>query len=92
MANPVLSKGVTGVYIQWKGTEVCMDMDCPACEGNFHLDGEFCYYIQCPGCGVWLSMNGRADLEYEIVSEDECSDARCLGFSYTDRDGNEPKE
>lgn len=36
--------------IQWKGTEVCMDVRC-ACGYHSHIDGEFLYYIQCPNCG-----------------------------------------
>ena len=41
-------------FIQWKGTEVCVDFGCPCLpeEHQFssHYDGDFMYYIQCPHC------------------------------------------
>jgi hypothetical protein len=39
----------TGGWIQWKGTEVCMDIHCVC--GNFgHFDGDFFYTYECPSC------------------------------------------
>lgn len=37
-------------FIQWKGTDVCMDIFC-SCGTSSHLDGFFAYYVQCPKCG-----------------------------------------
>jgi hypothetical protein len=39
--------------IQWKGTNVCMDIRC-VCGQNSHVDGEFCYFVKCCYCGtIW---------------------------------------
>ena len=37
-------------WIQWKGTDVCMDVHC-ACGHHSHFDADFCYYVKCPACG-----------------------------------------
>jgi hypothetical protein len=38
-------------WIQWKGTEVCIDLHCVC--GHFgHFDGDFFYFYQCPECGA----------------------------------------
>jgi hypothetical protein len=39
------------MFIQWKGTDVCMDFHCP-CGDHNHLDGYFAYYVRCVGCGA----------------------------------------
>ena len=40
-------------WIQWKGTQVCADINC-SCGEQSHFDGEFMYFIRCPHCGkVW---------------------------------------
>ena len=36
-------------WIQWKGTDVCMDVYC-SCGHHGHFDGEFFYYYECPEC------------------------------------------
>lgn len=35
--------------IQWKGTNVCMDIHC-LCGCSLHLDDEFTYHIKCGKC------------------------------------------
>jgi hypothetical protein len=40
-------------YIQWKGTDVCMDFHCE-CGACCHFDGAFAYTVKCPHCEtVW---------------------------------------
>ncbi len=40
-------------FIQWKGTDVCLDFGC-VCGWTGHLDAEFAYAVRCGGCGaVW---------------------------------------
>lgn len=39
-----------GGWIQWKGTNVCMDTQC-SCGFSGHIDADFCYFVQCPECG-----------------------------------------
>lgn len=38
-------------FIQWKGTNVCMDFYCPCGEHN-HYDDDFAYYVACKSCGA----------------------------------------
>jgi hypothetical protein len=44
-------------FIQWKGTDVCMDLHCPACQHHNHYDGDFCYFVQCAKCKTVFQMN-----------------------------------
>lgn len=44
-------------FIQWKGTDVCMDLHCPKCEHHNHYDGMFCYFVQCAKCRTVFEMN-----------------------------------
>ena len=39
-------------FIQWKGTDVCMDMYCPNCNHHNHYDGYFGYFIKCVNCNT----------------------------------------
>ena len=40
-------------FIQWKGTDVCMDWWC-SCGNSNHVDSDFLYSVQCKHCGkVW---------------------------------------
>ncbi len=41
--------GITHGWVQWKGTDVCMDIYC-TCGYQDHFDGEFFYRFQCPKC------------------------------------------
>lgn len=36
-------------FIQWKGTNVCMDVRCK-CGHHGHVDSDFAYFYQCPSC------------------------------------------
>jgi len=36
-------------WIQWKGTNVCIDLHCK-CGYHDHFDGDFFYYFECPKC------------------------------------------
>lgn len=41
------------VYVQWKGTEVCLDFSC-TCGYAGHYDGGFAYGLKCAECGqIW---------------------------------------
>ena len=41
------------VFIQWKGTNVCMDFYCE-CGAHCHFDGYFAYAVKCPHCKtIW---------------------------------------
>lgn len=42
-------------FIQWKGTDVCMDFHCQ-CGAFCHFDGDFAYIVQCPHCSTIYEM------------------------------------
>jgi hypothetical protein len=45
----------TNVFIQWKGTDVCLDFRCE-CGAEGHLDSDFAYSLRCAECGKSWSM------------------------------------
>jgi len=55
--------------IQWKGTDVCMDVYCK-CGHHFHIDAEFAYYIKCPKCGTVYMCSSHIEL-IELEKEPE---------------------
>jgi len=48
-------------WIQWKGTDVCIDLYC-ACGAHLHFDGYFMYYVQCPHCKQTYECDGHIKL------------------------------
>jgi len=43
----------TRAFIQWKGTDACMDFHCE-CGQHCHIDSYFVYSVECPGCKtIW---------------------------------------
>ena len=48
-------------WIQWKGTDVCMDVHCK-CGHHSHIDGDFIYFLECPKCGTVYELNGHIQL------------------------------
>lgn len=48
-------------WIQWKGTDVCVDIHC-ACGEVSHFDGPFMYFVCCPACGEVYEANGNIEL------------------------------
>lgn len=42
-------------FIQWKGTDLCMDFYC-TCGENSHFDGYYAYAVKCMKCGQVYSM------------------------------------
>lgn len=47
--------------IQWKGTNVCMDIHCE-CGKHSHIDEEFVYHVKCPSCGKVYMCNSYIEL------------------------------
>ena len=43
-------------WIQWKGTNVCMDISCK-CGSQLHIDAEFAYYVKCTDCNTLYSVS-----------------------------------
>ena len=59
--------------IQWKGTDVCMDIHC-SCGTHSHLDAEFAYFVRCPGCGIPYRVGEQVTLS-PLTTEDEIREA-----------------
>lgn len=73
---PELFKAPEGPYgwVQWKGTDVCIDIHC-SCGVQGHIDGEFMYYVECKSCGQRYAVNGHVKL-HPIAKGDE--NEQCL--------------
>jgi hypothetical protein len=54
-------------WIQWKGTNVCIDLQCE-CGAAPHFDGEFFYYFRCADCGKTYAVGQYVKL-VEIPAE-----------------------
>ena len=52
----VLMPADCDIFIQWKGTDVCLDFHCYKCNTFAHFDGDFAYYLVCPICGQHYAM------------------------------------
>lgn len=48
-------------WIQWKGTGVCMDVQCE-CGLLSHVDAIAMYAVRCPKCGRTYFVNGTVEL------------------------------
>ena len=53
--------------IQWKGTNVCMDVRC-RCGMQGHIDADFAYFYKCIACGVTFAVGHTVRL-YAIDAE-----------------------
>lgn len=65
--NNVL-KGKSHGWIQFKGTNLCMDLRCD-CGQLSHIDGDFLYFMKCGYCGKTYELNGRIELIERIETE-----------------------
>ena len=48
-------------FIQWKGTDVCMDWVC-VCGLHHHIDADFCYVLRCAECGRFYLVGTSVEL------------------------------
>jgi len=51
-----VTKAPADVFIQWKGTDVCLDFHCYRCNTFAHFDGDFAYVLKCPVCETHYEM------------------------------------
>lgn len=49
-------------FIQWKGTEVCIDVWCK-CGEDCHFDGDFAYHLQCPKCNTIYELGTQVKMK-----------------------------
>lgn len=65
------------VWIQWKGTDVCLDFWCE-CGTQSHLDAYNAYAVKCPACGAIYELRASAvkveKTEWEPVLLDASED------------------
>lgn len=48
-------------WIQWKGTDACVDLHCK-CGALLHYDGDFLYYFECPHCQRMFALGQNIKL------------------------------
>lgn len=63
------TEGKAQASVQWKGTNVCMDIWC-TCGHHSHLDDFFAYSVKCPGCGKVYACNENIEL-VELLPEEQ---------------------
>ena len=56
LAQPYETPELPFAFIQWKGTQVCMDPHC-VCGESCHVDADFAYFVRCPACGRVFQMD-----------------------------------
>jgi phage FluMu protein Com len=49
-------------FIQWKGTDVCIDIHCPNCKAHSHIDDYYMYYFKCAKCGKIYAMSQSVEM------------------------------
>jgi hypothetical protein len=55
-------------FIQWKGTNVCMDFYC-LCGEQFHIDADFTYAVSCPHCDRVYEMSSMIEAR-ELIGDE----------------------
>jgi hypothetical protein len=61
--DPSPGKKTTDVFVQWKGTDACLDLSCD-CGNLGHFDGMFAYALRCPACKkVWVMPHTMIPVE-----------------------------
>lgn len=62
--------GTPRTFIQWKGTNICVDFECP-CGRSAHMDTYFLYAVVCPDCGRRWELDPTL-LVREVHEGEEC--------------------
>jgi len=55
-------------WIQWKGTNVCMDVHCE-CGARGHVDDDFTYFYRCWNCNTLWSVGQNVRLHKLTTAE-----------------------
>lgn len=56
-------------FVQWKGTDVCMDATCPVCGHDGHIDSDFAYFLKCGACGALCEVGTHVPI-FAIAPDD----------------------
>ena len=90
-ATKAIDAGPHG-WVQWKGTNVCMDLHC-ACGAHGHIDYGFAYTVKCTICGRVYDVAGSVVLVEVPKDEAETRDWHepiAFGDEHT-REGSEDR-
>lgn len=85
--NPVPTGEAHG-SIQWKGTEVCMDISCK-CGHHSHFDGEFFYYFECPKCKAKYAVGQNVKLIPLNAEQADFVVEKLMGFNTCELENQE---
>lgn len=77
-------------FIQWKGTDVCMDLHCPKCKTHNHYDGFFAYVVECSGCQTQYLMRPHAEFA-ELTEPKDDHERHFSERPLCDADPDEPE-
>jgi hypothetical protein len=61
---------MSSVFVQWKGTDVCLDLNC-LCGYHGHFDGDFAYFLRCGSCGRTYEMPHTFEVTPDETPEDD---------------------
>lgn len=78
----------SGGWIQWKGTDVCMDIHC-RCGATCHFDGDFFYTFKCKMCGQVYAVGQNIKMIHltkEEIENDVNEDNIQEGFYYEEEE------
>lgn len=78
-------EGKSWGWIQWKGTDVCIDLHCE-CGYHDHFDGEFLYFYECPACHRKYAVGQNVKLIALTDEQAHYVDAEHVGFRTVDLD------
>ena len=81
-----LFEGKPHGWIQWKGTDVCIDLHC-SCGESCHFDGDFLYYWRCPTCNkLWETGTHVAmhEVPPDKIAKVEAESGACIMKPTTD--------
>ncbi len=67
-------------WIQWKGTDVCIDLHC-ACGELLHADSEFLYGFKCLSCKRSYALGAHVALHELTAAETEAWDMPMVELS-----------
>lgn len=62
-----VSDRISVAYLQHKGSRVCMDVTCPRCGHDDHIDADFAYFLFCEACGAAIEVGSHLPLR--VVGE-----------------------
>jgi hypothetical protein len=78
------------MFIQWKGTDVCLDFHCPCRPDtdafSAHFDGDFAYFVECPYCGAVYEMGTQVIARKLAAGEQPPMEPKRMSPSLVDLD------